>query len=314
MNACNARGAYVGTGAENTQNWTNIANADISRYDMALMIFNLMGENQVAMISDEEISAELSKFTETIPTEYQEAVAMATYHGFLTGKGDVFDGNSDFLRGEAACVLYGLVNSDLIAVERATHSSDNQSASQCNSPITTSGQTTTYDEDGNIISTNLGDALYGQDGDYTSLAFSFTKNSDGTTTDNNTGLIWETIPMGGKMSWEEAIDYCNELELGGYSDWRIPTVEELFSISDFAVGWPYLDTDYFSFDESGASDMMAGGMGDGSPQGAVHKEVRIWAVLKEEVHKVEKLQESQKWANFLKAYFLKVNFLLWERA
>ncbi|MFI3255390.1 MAG: DUF1566 domain-containing protein [Eubacteriales bacterium] len=267
MNTCNSRGAYAGTGAENTQNWTTIANADITRYDMAVMIYNLMVENQVTLLSDSEITAELAQFSETIPTEYQEAVAMATYYDFLTGKGDVFDGEASFLRGEGATVLSALVNNQEISLERATDSTVSNSNSQWNSPIVTSGQTNTYDGDGNIISTNLGDAFYGQDGDYTSLDFSFTKNADGTTTDNNTNLMWETIPMGGKMSWEEAIAYCNELELGGYSDWRIPTVEELFSISDFAVGWPYLDTDYFSFDESGDSNMMAGGMGDGSPQG-----------------------------------------------
>ncbi|MFI3210195.1 MAG: DUF1566 domain-containing protein [Peptostreptococcaceae bacterium] len=136
------------------------------------------------------------------------------------------------------------------------------------SPIITSGQTNTYDEDGNIIETNIDDPLYGQDGDYNSLEFSFTLNSDGTTTDNNTGLMWETVPMGGKSSWEDAINYCNELELGGYDDWRIPTVEELFSISDFSVGWPYLDTGYFSFDESNDSSMMPPQMDeDGGPQG-----------------------------------------------
>ncbi|MFI3249921.1 MAG: carbohydrate-binding domain-containing protein [Eubacteriales bacterium] len=118
MSACNSRGAYAGTMAENTQNWSNIANADISRYDMALMIFNLMGENRVTMISDEEISAQLSKFSETIPTEYQEAVAMASYYGFLSGKGTIFDGGASLLRGEGATVLSALVNSPLIHLEQ----------------------------------------------------------------------------------------------------------------------------------------------------------------------------------------------------
>jgi hypothetical protein len=35
------------------------------------------------------------------------------------------------------------------------------------------------------------------------------------------------------------------LELGGSDDWRIPSLKELFSISDFSEGWPYLDTEYF---------------------------------------------------------------------
>ncbi|WP_317855410.1 DUF1566 domain-containing protein [Chakrabartyella piscis] len=135
------------------------------------------------------------------------------------------------------------------------------------SPIVTTGQTTTYDGDGNVITTSAGDAFYGQDGDYDSLAFSFTLNDDGTTYDNNTGLTWITIPDGGKMTWEEAVAYCESLTIGGYDDWRLPTVEELFSISDFSTGWPYLDTDYFAFDETADDMTMAGGMQDGSPQG-----------------------------------------------
>ncbi len=138
------------------------------------------------------------------------------------------------------------------------------SSSTVSSPIVTTGQTATFDGDGNIISTSAGDAFYGQDGDYESLAFSFTLNDDGTTTDNNTGLVWETIPLSGKMTWEEAVEYCENLTLGGYDDWRLPTVEELFSISDFSEGWPYLDTAYFEFGESELSGMA---MGDGSPQG-----------------------------------------------
>jgi len=47
------------------------------------------------------------------------------------------------------------------------------------------------------------------------------------------------------LSWQEAVDYCESLELAGYDDWRIPTLKELFSISDFSQGWPYLNTTYF---------------------------------------------------------------------
>jgi hypothetical protein len=45
-------------------------------------------------------------------------------------------------------------------------------------------------------------------------------------------LMWvdgsETV---GK-SWSEAISYCKNLNYGGYSDWRLPTIEELYSITD----------------------------------------------------------------------------------
>ena len=44
----------------------------------------------------------------------------------------------------------------------------------------------------------------------------------------------------------DAVSYCQSLELGGYDDWRMPTAKELFSISNFNTGWPYLNLDYFS--------------------------------------------------------------------
>ncbi|MFI3169585.1 MAG: DUF1566 domain-containing protein [Faecalibacterium sp.] len=128
--------------------------------------------------------------------------------------------------------------------------------------LVATGQVDTYDDDGAIIDTT-GTDYYGQDGDYAALAFSLSLNGDGTTTDNNTGLMWETVPTGGKVSWDGAVEYCESLSLAGYDDWRMPTLKELFSLSDFEIGWPYLDTDYFEFGESSVS--AAGG--DGSPQG-----------------------------------------------
>jgi hypothetical protein len=47
------------------------------------------------------------------------------------------------------------------------------------------------------------------------------------------------------MSWEDAGKYCEDLELAGYDDWRLPTVKELWSIRDFSQGHPWVDTDYF---------------------------------------------------------------------
>jgi len=34
------------------------------------------------------------------------------------------------------------------------------------------------------------------------------------------------------LAWQEAIDYCDSLTLDGHSDWRLPTINELLSITD----------------------------------------------------------------------------------
>jgi len=114
--------------------------------------------------------------------------------------------------------------------------------------LVASGQTITYDADGEII-TGLteGDALYGQDANYlASPEMSYQNNDDGTITDLNTGLMWQQVPSSDDYTWQEAVDYCESLELNGYDDWRMPSCKELYSISDFNSGWPYLNTTYFT--------------------------------------------------------------------
>ena len=108
------------------------------------------------------------------------------------------------------------------------------------------GQTACYNDNGDEISCpESGEASPGQDAQYDGTQPSFTDNGDNTVTDNVTGLMWQQVPDRIGLSWQEAVDYCNSLELAGYDDWRMPTLKELFSISDFSQGWPYLDTNYF---------------------------------------------------------------------
>lgn len=110
------------------------------------------------------------------------------------------------------------------------------------------GQTTLYDNDGEVISgLNEGDAFYGQDANYLKgETMAYLDNGDGTVTDSNTGLMWQQVPSSSDFTWQEAFDYCENLEFNGYDDWRMPSLKELFSISDFSAGWPYLNTDYFT--------------------------------------------------------------------
>ena len=110
------------------------------------------------------------------------------------------------------------------------------------------GQVLTYGEDGEILEgLTPQDALYGQDANYLKgKTMAYTKNDDGIITDENSGLMWEEVPTSEGFDWQGAKDYAENLELGGYDDWRLPTAKELYSISDFSEGWPYLDTTYFS--------------------------------------------------------------------
>jgi len=110
------------------------------------------------------------------------------------------------------------------------------------------GQVVLYNNNGEIVNElNPGDKLYGQDAIYLNgKKMSFTKNGNGTVSDDNTGLMWQEMPTSEGFDWQDAYDYCENLELGGYNDWRMPSAKELFSISDFSEGWPYIDLNYFS--------------------------------------------------------------------
>jgi hypothetical protein len=113
--------------------------------------------------------------------------------------------------------------------------------------LAVSGQTDAYDLDGEVVTgLSEGDDLYGQDANYLKgKTMTYTDNGDGTVTDNVTGLMWQQTPSSDDYMWSEAEEYCENLELDGYDDWRMPSLKELFSISDFSSGWPYIDTDYF---------------------------------------------------------------------
>ncbi|MFI3299485.1 MAG: DUF1566 domain-containing protein [Rikenellaceae bacterium] len=113
--------------------------------------------------------------------------------------------------------------------------------------LNATGQKNCYDVSGAVVSvTSQSDSLYGQDANFLQgAALSFKDNGDGTVTDCNTHLTWQQVPLAEGMTWAEAKKYCDELEFAGYSDWRMPTLKELFSISDFSEGWPYIDTTYF---------------------------------------------------------------------
>ena len=85
----------------------------------------------------------------------------------------------------------------------------------------------------------------GEDADFYINPMSFTDNADGTITDNNTGLMWQKTD-GGEMTFGKALIYCQNLRLAGYSDWRLPTSHELFSINKMDANNPAINTVYFT--------------------------------------------------------------------
>ena len=52
----------------------------------------------------------------------------------------------------------------------------------------------------------------------------------GVWTDPATGLMWTRKDNGYALRWLSAVEYCRSLELGGFSDWRLPAIEELRKI------------------------------------------------------------------------------------
>jgi len=102
-------------------------------------------------------------------------------------------------------------------------------------PVPDTGQTQSY--------TNT----FGEDSDYDCNPHSYTDLGNGIVRDNVTGLEWQQATAPGTYTWQQAIDYCNNLSLGGKDDWRLPTIKELSTLVDSSIPYPGLtiNTSYF---------------------------------------------------------------------
>lgn len=76
-------------------------------------------------------------------------------------------------------------------------------------------------------------------------------NENGTVTDSMTGLMWQDSEIRPEK-WEEALAYCRQLELGGFKDWRLPTIKELSTLVDESRTNPSIDTTFFPATRSAA--------------------------------------------------------------
>jgi hypothetical protein len=78
----------------------------------------------------------------------------------------------------------------------------------------------------------------------TQFSGNLTDNGNGTVTDKHTGLVWQQAEST-LMTWEQALAYAENLTLAGASDWRLPNIKELQSVSDNNFRAPSLDKTYF---------------------------------------------------------------------
>ncbi|MBU2501286.1 DUF1566 domain-containing protein [bacterium] len=137
--------------------------------------------------------------------------------------------------------------------------------------IVDTDQSTCYDNQATIPDPGAGEAFQGQDAQFHGAQPSYAVSQDGLTVlDRNTGLTWVRSPdtdgdgvlesPQDKLTWSEAQAYpavLNAAGFGGYDDWRLPTIKELYSLILFSGedvapeapsgGTPFIDTEAFRF-------------------------------------------------------------------
>jgi PKD repeat protein len=124
--------------------------------------------------------------------------------------------------------------------------------------VVDTAQTNCYNNSGVIPAPAPGQPFYGQDAQIQGHQPAYTNNGDGTITDLNTGLMWVQARGTQQVTWAYAVSNVASCRVGGYSDWRMPTIKELYSLAEFTgangqsftntAGYiPFIDTNYFGF-------------------------------------------------------------------
>jgi hypothetical protein len=73
----------------------------------------------------------------------------------------------------------------------------------------------------------------GQDAHYKGNQPAYRDNGDGTVSDLVTDLMWTKDP-GEKKTYTDAVKAASGCRVGGYNDWRLPTIKELYSLILFS--------------------------------------------------------------------------------
>jgi len=137
-----------------------------------------------------------------------------------------------------------------------------------NYEIVDTGQVIFYNNTQEITAPDSNSSFYCQDAQINGNLPSYTDNGDGTISDIVTGLMWSKtcdtdgdgdIDYEDKLSYEEAFASAQYVDIGGYTDWRLPSIKEQYSLILFngidPSGYqgsttdlvPFINTDYFDF-------------------------------------------------------------------
>ena len=132
-------------------------------------------------------------------------------------------------------------------------------------PIVDTSQIRCYNNSTEIGYPQAGSSYFGQDAHYNGNQPTYKDNGDGTVTDLIAGLMWTQDP-GRKKTFDQAVAGAAPCRVGGYTDWRLPTIKELYSLilfsgtdpdpmsTDTATQRPFIDTKVFKFQYGNPQD------------------------------------------------------------
>ncbi len=202
---------------------------------------NLIYPNQIIVLPSDTAEEEAEVVPEVVPEELPAELPPEEEAG------------EEEISGPVGMVQYDITAEEANAMEAELVDAVGYQAEVGGYPIVDTNQTVFFSDTEVLeVAPEPGEAFYGQDANFVNNAPSYTDNGDGTISDNVTGLMWTQDP-GEKVTWIEGIALLEEMNASnylGYSDWRLPTIKELYSLVDFSGNTQdvaYMDTDYFVF-------------------------------------------------------------------
>ncbi|MEI8202305.1 MAG: DUF1566 domain-containing protein [Bacteroidota bacterium] len=149
--------------------------------------------------------------------------------------------------------------------------------------IVGTGQTNSYNNSAIITTPAVGQAFYGQNTNHPGNTPTYTDNGNGTITDNVTGLMWQkttdrtgdgVINYYDKLTYAAALAAASSCNTGGYTDWRLPTIKEQYSLIMYygaeanptattqGTAVPFINQNYFDFGYGDIASSTHGGTSD----------------------------------------------------